>query len=163
MTNFEEIFNRALHRIEKDTDFFSYYHVESQSDVEELIRQQLTSYLYDAIDKIYDKGTPKINFYDYDIELQEFNIDLTKREIGLLSNLVFLVYLERQEAMLGAFKVRMTPSDLTVFSPASERNSFLNLVKDVRQECDIALSRYFSTDREDLKRKTIDHSQYDYS
>ena len=50
MTNFEEIFNRALHRIEKDTDFFSYYHVESQSGVEELIRQQLTSYLYDAID-----------------------------------------------------------------------------------------------------------------
>lgn len=161
MTNFEEIFDRVLHRIEKDTDFFSYYNVKSKSEVENLIKEQLTFFLYDAIDKIYDKGEPKINFYDYDIDLQQFNVNLTKREIGLLSNLIFLVYLERQEALLGAFKVRMTPSDLAVFSPANERNSFLNLVNDVRQECDIALSKYFSTDREGLRRKTINYSQYD--
>lgn len=161
MTDFKEIFGRALHRIEKDTDFFSYYNV-SQSEAEELIREQLVSYLHDAIDKIYDRGTPEVDFYNYDEEIQKFNVELTKREIGLLSDLMFLVYLERQEALLGAFKLRMSPSDLSTFSPANERTSFLNLVKDVRHECDILLSRYFSTDRLTGEHKTIDHSQYDY-
>ena len=161
MTDFKEIFSRALHRIEKDADFFSYYNV-SQSEVEELIREQLVSFLYDAIDKIYDRGTPEIDFYDYDIELQQFNVELTKREVGMLSDLMFLVYLERQEALLGAFKLRMSPSDLSTFSPANERNSFLSLVKDTRHECDILLSRYFSTNRLTGEHKSIDHSAYDY-
>ena len=113
MTSYQEIFTRALHRIEKDADFFSYYNVESQAEVEQLVMEQLASYLPDAIDKIYERGVPEVDFYSaMDNELQEFTIDLTQREIGLISSLMFLVYLERQLALLGAFKLRMSPSDL---------------------------------------------------
>lgn len=161
MTSFDEIFDRALHRIEKDGDFFSYFNV-SQQETEEIIRQRLLSYLIDSVDKVYEYGNPQINMYDYDLELQQFNVDLTKREIGLLSSLMFLVHLERSEAVLDAFKHRMSPSDLTVFSPKGERDSFMNMLRDVRHECSINLSRYFSTDRLTNEHLTIQHDQYDY-
>ena len=163
MTSYQEIFTRALHRIEKDADFFSYYNVESQAEVEQLVMEQLASYLPDAIDKIYERGVPEVDFYSaMDNELQEFTIDLTQREVGLISSLMFLVYLERQLALLGAFKLRMSPSDLNTFSSANERNSFKALVSEVRHECDIALSHYFSVDRLTNSYKTIDHSAYSY-
>ena len=163
MTSYQEIFTRALHRIEKDADFFSYYNVESQAEVEQLVMEQLASYLPDAIDKIYERGVPEVDFYSaMDNELQEFTIDLTRREIGLISSLMFLVYLERQFALMKAFQLRMSPSDMSVFSSANERNSFKALVSEVRHECDIALSHYFSVDRLTNQRLTIDHSQYDY-
>lgn len=162
MTSYQEIFNRTLHRIEKDTDFFSYYNV-SPEQAEQLVMEQLVSYLPDAIDKIYERGCPEVDFYGaMDDKLQQFNIDLTRREIGLISSLMFLVFLERQLALLGAFKLRMSPGDLNTFSTANERNSFKALVSDVRHECDIALSHYFSVDRLTNSYKTIDHSAYDY-
>ena len=162
MTSYKEIFKRTLHRIEKDTDFFSYYNV-SESEAEQLIIEQLISYLPDAIDKIYERGCPDIDFYSaMDNEIMEFTIDLTQREIGLISSLMFLVYLERQFALMKAFQIRMLPSDLNTFSPANERNSFKLLVSEVRHECDIALSHYFSVDRITNLYKTIDHSIYNY-
>ena len=163
MTSYQEIFTRSLHRIEKDADFFSYYNVESQAEVEQLVMEQLASYLPDAIDKIYERGVPEVDFYSaMDNELQEFTIDLTQREVGLISSLMFLVYLERQFALMKTFQLRMSPSDMSVFSSANERNSFKSLVSEIRHECDIALSHYFSTDRKTGAYKTIDHSAYSY-
>lgn len=163
MTSFDELIERTARKLEKDSDLFSYYNI-SSSEAETLLKEQITGYIYDAVDIFYNHidQADGIYFYDYDNELKQFNFDLTKREIGLFSNLMRQVYYERQEAMLGAFKIRMSPSDLSTFSPASERTSFENMLKTIRQENDIALSHYASTDRLTGKKKTIDHSQYDY-
>ena len=164
MTSFDELIERTARKLEKDSDLFNYYNI-SSSEAEALLKEQITGYIYDAVDILYNHidQSDNISFYDYDDELKQFNFDLTNREIGLLSNLMRQVYYERQEAMLGAFKIRMSPSDLSIFSPASERTSFENMLKTIRQENDIALSHYASTDRLTGKKKTIDHSQYDYT
>ena len=162
MTSFDDLIERCARKLEKDSELFTYYNV-SASEAETLIREQITGYLYDAIDILYSKCEPPVDMYDYDEELQEFNFDLTKREIGLLADLMRQVYYERQEALLGAFKIRMTPSDLNNITPSTERSTFLKLVQDIRNENDLSISRYVSSDRETNKRKTIDHSQYDYS
>ena len=162
MTSFNVLIERCARKLEKDSDLFTYYNV-SASEAESLLREQITGYLYDAIDILYSKCEPPVDMYDYDEELQEFNFDLTKREIGLLSDLMRQVYYERQEATLGAFKIRMTPSDLNHITPSTERSTFLKLVQDVRIENEKAISRYVSSERETNKRKTIDHNQYDYS
>lgn len=161
MTDFNEIFDRALYRIEKDADFFSFYNV-SQQEAEEIVRRRLLSYLIDSIDKVYERGCPTIDMYNFDLELQQFNIDLTQREIGLLSSLMFLVHLERSLALLDAFKLRMSTSDLNTITPSTERRTFLELLENIRHECDIALSHYFSTDRLTNQRLTINHDLYDY-
>ena len=159
-TSFEEVISRLLRKIEKDKDFFSYYNV-SVSEVQSLIMEQATDYLYDAIDLLISKCEPDVDFYNYDKELKMFCFELTQREIGLLASLMYEVYFERDEALLKAFKIRMTPSDLNQFSPANERDSFENMLARIKTENRNDISRYISTDRKTGKRKTINYSQYD--
>ena len=161
-TSFDIIISRFLKRIEKDRDFFSYFNV-SVLEAQELVMQQATSYLCDAIDLLTSKCEPDVDFYDYDIEAQVFNFELTQREIGLLSSLMYEVYFERDESLLKAFKIRMTPSDLNQFSPSSERRTFEDMLSRIKNENINKIAKYISTDRETGKRKMIDHSQYDYS
>lgn len=161
-TSFNKITSRLLRKIEKDKDFFAYYNM-SVSEVQSLVMEQATGYLYDAIDLLVSKCEPDVDFYDYDEELQVFNFTLTQREIGLLASLMYEVYFERDEALLKAFKIRMTPSDLNQFSPANERSSFESMLARIKNENRNDISKYISTDRKTGKRKTIDHSQYDYN
>ncbi len=161
-TSFDKVIERLLRKIEKDKDFFAYYNV-SVSQAQELVLKQATGYLYDAIDLLTSKGEPDIDFYDYDEELLCFNFKLKSREIGLLASLMYEVYFERDEALLKAFKIRMTPSDLSAFSPANERKSFEEMLQRIKTDNINKISKYLSTDRETGKRKTIDYSQYNYS
>ena len=161
-TSFDEVISRLLRKIEKDKDFFSYYNL-SVSEVQSLVMEQATGYLYDAIDLLTSKCEPPVDMYNYDEELMQFNFELTQREIGLLASLMYEVYFERDEALLKAFKIRMTPSDLNQFSPANERASFENMLQRIKNENTNKIAKYVSTDRKTGKRKMIDHSQYDYS
>lgn len=160
VTSFEQVIERLLRKIEKDKDFFSYYNV-PVSEVKSLVMGQATGYLYDAIDLLVSKCEPDVNFYNFDTEMESFNFGLTQREIGLLASLMYEVYFERDEALLKAFKIRMTPSDLNQFSPANERASFENMLARIKAENRNDISRYISTDRRTGKRKTINYSQYD--
>ena len=137
-TSFDKVISRLLRKIEKDKDFFSYYNL-SVSEVQSLVMEQAVGYLYDAVDLLTSKCEPEVDFYDYDEELQIFNFELNQREIG-----------------------RMTPSDLNQFSPASERRTFEDMLQRIKNENINKISKYVSTDRNTGKRKTIDHSQYDY-
>ena len=161
-TSFDKVTSRLLRKIEKDKDFFAYYNL-SVSEVQSLVMEQATGYLYDAIDLLTSKCEPPVDMYNYDEELMEFNFELTQREIGLLASLMYEVYFERDEALLKAFKIRMTPSDLNQFSPANERASFENMLQRIKNENTNKIAKYVSTDRKTGKRKMIDHSQYDYS
>ena len=161
-TSFDKITSRLLRKIEKDKDFFEYYNL-SVSEVQSIVMEQAVGYLYDAIDLFTSKCEPDTDFYDYDEELLQFNFKLTQREIGLLSSLMYEVYFERDEALLKAFKIRMTPSDLNQFSPANERKSFEDMLQRIKDENTNKIAKYVSTDRNTGKRKMIDHSQYDYS
>ena len=161
-TSFDKITSRLLRKIEKDKDFFEYYNL-SVSEVQSLVMEQATGYLYDAIDLLTSKCEPDTDFYDYDEELLQFNFKLTQREIGLLASLMYEVYFERDEALLKAFKIRMTPSDLNQFSPANERKSFEDMLQRIKDENTNKIAKYVSTDRNTGKRMMIDHSQYDYN
>ena len=161
-TSFDKVTSRLLRKIEKDKDFFAYYNL-SVSEVQSLVMEQATGYLYDAIDLLTSKCEPPVDMYNYDEELVEFNCEVTQREIGLLASLMYEVYFERDEALLKAFKIRMTPSDLNQFSPANERASFENMLQRIKNENTNKIAKYVSTDRKTGKRKMIDHSQYDYS
>lgn len=161
-TEFSELIERFLRRVEKDSDFFSYYNVSVQEALK-LANEQAKGYLYDAIYLLCSRCEPDVDMFDYDEDMEEFNFELTKFEIGMISSLMYQVYLERQEALLGAFKLRMTPSDLSTFSPANERNSFLSLVEKVRHENDITISQYVSKDRLTGKHKELDFSSFEVS
>lgn len=161
-TSFDTVIKRLLKKIEKDRDFFEYYNM-SVSEVQSLIKEQATGYLYDAIDLLNSKCETDVDFYDYNELSHDFNFQLTQREIGLLASLMYEVYFERDEALLKAFKIRMTPNDLNQFSPATERKTFMNMLEIIKLENTNKVSKYVSSDRKTGRRKTIDHSQFDYN
>ncbi len=160
-TGFAEVKSRFLKLIEKDRDFFSYYNL-SVSEIEAVVEEQTNGYLIDAIDKLTSKCNPDVDFYDYDEELEQFNFQLTKDEVGLLASLMYEVYFERDEVLLKAYKVRLTPTDLNQFSPANERKTFMDMLAEIKLENLNAIKKYDSTVRGTGKRKTIDHSKYEY-
>ena len=160
-TSFDKVIQRLLRKIEKDRDFFAYYNV-SVTEAQAVIIDQATGFLYDAIDLLTSKCEPDVDFYNYDEECWCFNFELTQKEVGLLASLMYEVYFERDEALLKAFKIRMTPSDLNQFSPANERASFENMLARIKAENTNKIAKYASTDRLTGKRKMIDHSQFEY-
>lgn len=160
-TLFEPIRNKFFRRIEKDRDFFSYYNISVEEAIQ-LATKQANGYLIEAVEKLTDNCSPDIDFMDYDEVLEQFNSDLTKKEQGLLADLMYEVYFDRDLILLKAFKIAMTPSDLNVFSPANERKSFTEMVKDIKLQNSVKIDHYISIDRLTNKPKLIDHSKYEY-
>ncbi len=159
-TSFSILINQFLRKIEKDRNFFTYYNI-SEEEALNLAKLQANEYVMEAVDILTDRCFPDIDFYDisYDAENKEyvFNVELTKREIGLLTNLMKEVYFDRDFVRLKAFEVAMTPTDLNQFSPANERNSFTNMVEKIKYENEVRISRYIATDRMTGKPKMINY------
>ena len=80
-TLFEPIRNKFFRRIEKDRDFFLYYNISVEEAIQ-LATKQANGYLIEAVEKLTDNCSPDIDFMDYDEVLEQFNSDLTKKEIG---------------------------------------------------------------------------------
>lgn len=160
-TLFEPIRMKFFKRIEKDKDFFSYYNI-SVEEATQLALEQANGYLIEAVEKLTDNCTPDVDFMDYDETLEQFNFNVTKKEQGLLADLMYEVYFDRDLVLLKAFKIAMTPSDLNQFSPATERKTFTEMVEKIKLSNINKISHYSSVDRITGKPKTINHSQYEY-
>lgn len=160
-TLFEPIRNRFYRRIENDRSFFKYYNISTEEAIE-LAKTRANGYLIEAVEKLTDNCTPDIDFFNYDEDLETFNVELTRKEQGLLADLMYEVYFDRDLVLLKAFRIAMTPSDLNQFSPAVERKTFTEMVDWIKQDNRKKIDHYNSVDRITGERKTIDHSKYNY-
>lgn len=160
LTHFEEIFDRFYKRVEKDDEFFNYYNV-SISDAVQLAHDRAKGCLLDALDILSSTSNLQVDFSDYDEEIEIINFKTTKKENKLIVDLMFQVYMERDLPLLHAFKINYTPSDLSVFSPANERNSYEEFIKRLRHNNDIELDDYKNRDRKTGKLKyMIDYPSF---
>ena len=160
LTHFEEIFDRFYKRVEKDDEFFNYYNV-SISNAVQLAHDRAKGCLLDALDILSSTSNLQVDFSDYDEEIETINFKTTKKENKLIVDLMFQVYMERDLPLLHAFKINYTPSDLSVFSPANERNSYEEFIKRLRHNNDIELDDYKNRDRKTGKLKyMIDYPSF---
>lgn len=160
-TTFEAIYEPFFYKIENDKDFFVYYNLTS-SEALVLAKQRTKSILTEAITRIVFSCTPDIDFTKYDTTTETFTETFTKNEINLIVQAMFEKFLERDVVKLKAFKLRFTPSDLNAFSPANERNSFMNMHEFIVYQSDVMIDHYASTDRLTGKKKMINYSSYEY-
>lgn len=158
-TLFSAAYDKFFNRIEKDKDFFIYNNV-STEDAIALANQRAKNYLIESASKIMMNCNADIDFNNYDDTLETFNVDLTTNELNLLAQLMFEQYLGRDFVKLKAFKTSFTPSDLNVFSPANERNTFISMYKFVQEQSEKMLDDYKSRDRITGALKSIDYSKY---
>lgn len=159
-TKFERITKRFYNRIEKDEKFFNYYNVNKEEAVS-IAKQRANNYLVEVLDELSSVGNLEVDFSDYDEEIEIIGFKLYPREIKLIVEMMFLAYMKRDETLLHAMEISFSPSDLTIFSPAGERTSYRNFIKDLSDKVDVDIDNYKNRDREtgNLK-KTIDYSMY---
>lgn len=159
-TDFSTILKRFYDRIEKDEKFFNYYNVDINEAIQ-IATQRATNYLIESLDDLSMVGNLQVDFSDYDEEIQEINFKLLPKEMNLIVEMMFLKYMKRDEALLHAMEINFTPSDLSVFSPANERTSYRNFIKELSDAVEIKIDDYKNRDRfTNALKQTINYSEY---
>ena len=159
-TDFSTILKRFYNRIEKDEKFFNYYNIDVNEAIQ-IATQRATNYLIESLDDLSMVGNLQVDFSDYDEEIQEINFKLLPKEINLIVEMMFLKYMKRDEALLHAMEINFTPSDLSVFSPANERTSYRNFIRELTDAIEIKIDDYKNRDRfTNALKQTINYSEY---
>ena len=159
-TDFSTILNRFYNRIEKDEKFFNYYNIDVNEAIQ-IATQRATNYLIESLDDLSMVGNLQVDFSDYDEEIQEINFKLLPKEMNLIVEMMFLKYMKRDEALLHAMEINFTPSDLSVFSPANERTSYRNFIRELTDAIEIKIDDYKNRDRfTNALKQTINYSEY---
>lgn len=160
ITSFDRIFKRFYDRIENDEDFFGYYNVD-QAEALEIAHRRAKNYLIDALDTLSSIDGLAVDFGDYDEDIEIINFKTTGKENKLLVEIMFTEYMKRDVPLLHAFTLSFSPSDLTVFSPANERKSYMSLVAQLENAIEVMIDDYKSRDRKTGKLKqAINYASY---
>ena len=146
MTYYNDIISVFLNLIENDTEFFNYF-----SDDEELNQQivirRASNLLYEASTYLFLKTGNTV--FVADAATNTFESDLSATEIKLVAKTMLLIYLQREISKLRAKVNVFTSSDLiALHSPANERSSFMNMVKDYENTLINEISEYVMLDQE---------------
>lgn len=159
-TSFEIILKKFYDRIEKDEDFFGYYNVDVNEAIS-IATNRAKNYLCEALDELSCLSNIDVDFSDYDTKIMMINFKLYPKEINLIVEMMFLIYMKRDEALLHAMEINFTPSDLKVFSPANERTSYRNFINSLEHNLEIKIDSYKNRDRKtNTLKHTIDYSSY---
>jgi len=153
-TPYDVVYEKFLKRLKNDSQFLNYKNV-SEEEIEELVNEHLYNLLERAVDRLYDFGLPDIDFYNRNDEEKQFNEDLVPQEINLLADLMFLSYLDEDKNKLKAFEITFNSRELNVFSPANNRNSFLNMISNIENQIINNIHNYYIRDRQTWKIKSI--------
>lgn len=153
-TSFDEINTIFYDLVEEDEDFFNYYGISPVQSMN-MAEARADSCLRAAALKVASENETDINFADFDTETREFAADLTPQEKNLLAHLQYERYLYRDFAGLRAQATRFTSAEQSVFSPANERKTFLQMYQALVEENRNSLNLYLCRDRLTGERKSL--------
>lgn len=114
-TTFETIIDRFLGKITDDMYL--------ELTPEDTIRDA-KQFLIDAIPYF---EFPRFALYDYDAELEEYNIDLTAEEINILALLMKTAWLDRQINSIEVTRMKYSGADFKLTSQANHLSKLLQL------------------------------------
>ena len=114
-TSFETIINKFLGKITDDMYL--------ELTPEDTIRDA-KQFLVDAIPYF---EFPRFALYDYNDELEEYNVDLTDEEINILALLMKTAWLERQINSVEVTRMKYSGSDFKMTSQANHLDKLMKL------------------------------------
>ena len=130
-TSFESIYARCRGRI-KDYDKEGY--------TDEMFSMAERDLLEAAIDDFADICTQDLT--DYDVELEEFNITLTRKEQSILALSMIVHWLEPYVYNSDALKNAMSTKDFSVFSPAKLLEQMKDLLEQSQKKLKAEMNLY---------------------
>lgn len=134
MTSYENIYKRFFRKIKQDVDYFSISGL-TENELEEIVNERSLELLDDAVNEIQPLVAinQKVDFLDKNDMFEQFNFELTSVEEDILSDMMYIKYLDEESVRLKTIQKFIGTNSMKVFSPASERNSFMNMVEYKRE------------------------------
>lgn len=143
-----DLVRQALYeRVESDPTFFNYYGLTTEQAAA-IAEERADVYIAEAIVMLKRKCVPDVDL-TIDTQTDAFVGTLNDEEILLIGgDLAFEVYMGREIAKMKTRINTFTSSDLkALHSPANERNSFMEMFKELHNENLNKIADYASRDR----------------
>ena len=122
MTTFREIYDSFLGKITDDMYL-------------ELTQEDTDKMLFELFEKaLHFFEFPRVNIYNYNIELEEYNIDLTKEEINIISTYMVVCWLGQQLATVENVRMKYSGSDFKFTSQANHMAKIQAMRKEYERE-----------------------------
>lgn len=122
MTSFETIYNTFLSKITDDM-YMELSKEETMSLLLELFENSLHWFEF-----------PRFNLYDYDREVEEYNIDLTQEEINIIATYMIVEWMGQQLATIELIRMKYSGSDFKFTSQANHLHKLQNLQKEYERK-----------------------------
>lgn len=157
MTSYEPIFDLFKEKIIQDTDFFMYDVPEMETNI--IIKQRCLGLMNQGIDYILSKCVPYVDFNDRNDTLEQFNLDLVEKEQELIAESMYFCYMSEDTVRLKAFVNRFSDKDIQSFSPANERNSYMDMIEKLERQLVKKIKSYVARDRLTGKLKPMPYTE----
>lgn len=157
-TPYTVIVDAFLKWVEKDVDFFHYFHM-TDEEAMSLAKSRSLDFLSEALGRLMLECAPPVDFNDCDDQQQQFNFDLTQKEVYLISSLMYERYLDRDFAFLKLYNVNFSSADLNVFDPSNARKTFITIYEKVENRNKHLIDEYKNRDRTTGKLIGIDYAK----
>ena len=77
---------------------------------------------------------PRVNIYNYDAALEEYNIDLSKEEINIIATYMIVEWIGQQLASIENIRMKYSGSDFKFTSQANHMHKLTNLQKEYERK-----------------------------
>ena len=150
MTTFREIYDSFLGKITDDM-----YLELTQEDTEKM--------LFELFEKsLHFFEFPRVDIYDYNTELEEYNIVLSKEEINIISTYMVVCWLGQQLASVENVRMKYSGSDFKFTSQANHMAKIQAMRKEYERE-GFHLQRLYKrrkADEKGIMKSTFDSIMY---
>lgn len=147
-TQYNLIKDRFYKLLRNDKKYFNYTGLDSTT-ITQLTNDHFVDLLNQSIDELYNFSIlpPQIDFYNKDDTLMQFNVDLNKKEIGLLASICYYKYFCEDKNKLHEMSMIFKGNELNALSPANERRSVLDMINELEDNVSTDIINYMSIDR----------------
>ncbi|HEY8890179.1 MAG TPA: hypothetical protein VIM70_07965 [Clostridium sp.] len=145
-TLYDEVYGDFyMSKLMNDKSYTSYAGITDPVEIASLVEAHSLSLLKNSISMIYESGVPQIDFYDKD-DIQ-FNNQLTDIEINLLNDCMYFLLMCENRNKLKILGLTFKSSELNLFSPANDRDSYEKMLKSIGDDVDTSIQSYLNRDR----------------
>ena len=122
MTKFTDIYDTFLNKITDDMYM-------------ELTQEETYAMLFDLFESaLVWFEFPRVNIHDYDLELEEYNINLSLEEINIIATYMVVEWLNQQLASVELVRMKYSGSDFKFTSQANHMHKLTNLQKEYERK-----------------------------
>ena len=122
MTAFDEIYNVFFSKITDDM-YMELTETQTRKIVFQLFENALPWFEF-----------PRFNIYDYSVELEEYNIDISKEEMNIIATYMIVEWLGQQLASVELSRMKYSGSDFKFTSQANHMHKLTNLKKEYERQ-----------------------------